>query len=83
MKAIIGVDIGTTSTKTILFDLNGKSLASQNIGYPLYQNQLGMAEEDPEQIFSAVTQGIRNVLKNKQETFLNWLVFRYQRRCTV
>ena len=71
MKAIIGVDIGTTSTKTILFDLQGNVLASQNIGYPLHQDQPGMAEEDPEQIFSAVIQGIHDVLKStKTEKFV-------------
>ncbi|WP_412989631.1 gluconokinase [Pediococcus siamensis] len=61
MQAIIGVDIGTTSTKTALFDRTGKILAQENLTYPLYEPQVDYAEEDPEQILTAVLQGITAV----------------------
>lgn len=61
MQAMIGVDIGTTSTKTVLFDLKGQVVAKQNIGYPLYQDQADKAEEDPDEIFAAVVKGISQV----------------------
>lgn len=61
MQAMIGVDIGTTSTKTVLFDLKGQVFAKQNIGYPLYQDQADKAEEDPDEIFAAVVKGISQV----------------------
>ncbi|GEL90236.1 gluconokinase [Pediococcus parvulus] len=63
MQAIIGVDIGTTSTKVVLFDLKGTVLANQNNGYPLHQDQPSYAQENPEQIFAAVVTGIKKVMQ--------------------
>lgn len=37
MAYIIGVDIGTSGTKTVLFDESGKVIASKTIEYPMYQ----------------------------------------------
>lgn len=34
---MIGVDIGTTSTKAVLFEENGTIVAQSNQGYPLHQ----------------------------------------------
>ena len=45
---ILGVDIGTSATKTVLFDLKGRIVASASREYPLYQAQMGWAEQDPE-----------------------------------
>jgi len=47
MKYTIGIDIGTSGTKTVLFDENGKKIASSTVEYPLYQPQNGWAEQDP------------------------------------
>ncbi|MCF6514813.1 gluconokinase [Lactobacillus sp. S2-2] len=66
MAYIIGVDIGTTSVKTILYDNNGKIIESANLGYPLYQDTPDMAEEDPDDIFSAVTNGINTVMRKSK-----------------
>ena len=48
IKYMIGVDLGTTSTKVVLFDLKGHAIATANNPYPLYQDTPDMAEEDPE-----------------------------------
>ncbi|BDZ30454.1 gluconokinase [Lactiplantibacillus sp. WILCCON 0030] len=61
MAEIIGVDIGTTSTKVILYNQAGKIIASENHGYPLYQTVPGMAEESPTAIYDAVVAGITAV----------------------
>lgn len=66
MAYIIGVDIGTTSVKTILYNDNGKIIESSNLGYPLYQDTPDMAEEDPDDIFSAVTNGINTVMRKSK-----------------
>ncbi|MGX9799670.1 gluconokinase [Pediococcus acidilactici] len=63
MKYMIGVDLGTTSTKVVLFDLKGKSVAYANNPYPLYQETPDMAEEDPEEIFDAVISGLTEVMR--------------------
>ncbi len=38
IKYMIGVDLGTTSTKVVLFDLKGHAIATANNPYPLYQD---------------------------------------------
>ena len=68
MKTMIGVDIGTTSTKAVLFDEQGKVLADSNVGYPLYQDASGMAEQDLDEIFDAVCQAIQKVVQEQPET---------------
>ena len=58
MKYIIGMDVGTTATKGVLYDENGKAFFSASKGYPLIQTKIGQAEEDPEVIFDAVQEVI-------------------------
>ena len=41
MKYIIGMDVGTTATKGVLYDINGKAVASVSKGYPLIQTKVG------------------------------------------
>ena len=38
---LLGVDLGTSGTKTVLFDVTGKALASKTVEYPLYQEKNG------------------------------------------
>lgn len=58
MKYIIGMDVGTTATKGVLYDENGKAFFSASKGYPLIQTKIGQAEEDPKVIFDAVQEVI-------------------------
>ena len=62
MAYLLGIDIGTSGTKTVLFDEYGKTLASSLNEYPLYQPQIGWAEQDPEDWWKATCDGIRAVL---------------------
>ncbi|WP_338044365.1 gluconokinase [Paenibacillus pinistramenti] len=59
---MIGVDIGTTSTKSVLFKQDGSILASAHAEYPLYTPSADIAEQDPEQILAAVIETIRQVM---------------------
>ncbi|RRK09844.1 gluconate kinase [Lactiplantibacillus garii] len=61
MTQILTVDIGTTSTKVVLYDQTGRVVASANHGYSLCQTTPGMAEEDPDAIYQAVVTGIQAV----------------------
>jgi gluconokinase len=54
MAVYIGVDIGTTSTKTVAYDEGGRLLAEQSEGYDLHSPHPGWAEQDPEEIFEAI-----------------------------
>jgi len=62
MAYLLGIDIGTSGTKTVLFDEAGNSLASATFEYPLYQPNIGWAEQEPEDWWNATVQGIRKVL---------------------
>lgn len=63
MDYMIGADIGTTSTKAVLYDMKGKVIAYANSGYQLYQDTPDMAEEDPEDIFGAVVEVLGQVMR--------------------
>ena len=43
MEYVIGVDLGTSGTKTVLFDRNGQTVAASTVEYPLYQPFNGWA----------------------------------------
>lgn len=62
MEYLLGVDLGTSGTKTVLFDINGNACCSKTIEYPLYQPQNGWAEQNPEDWWNAAADGIRYVL---------------------
>ncbi len=53
-KYMLGVDIGTTSTKSVLFNKEGKVAAKHSIGYPLHTPTPSAAEQDPDIILAAV-----------------------------
>ena len=59
---LLGIDVGTSGTKTVLFSEKGQALASYTGEYPLYQPQNGWAEQDPEDWWKAAADGIRAVL---------------------
>ena len=62
MKFLLGIDIGTSGTKTVLFDTGGKPIASKTVEYPLYQPNNGWAEQEPMDWWNATVEGIRAVL---------------------
>ena len=62
MEYLIGLDIGTSGTKTVLFDTQGNTVASATEEYPLYQPQNGWAEQDPEDWWNAAVKTISQVL---------------------
>ncbi len=62
MAYLLGVDIGTSGTKTVLFDVAGNTIMSDLQEYPLYQPKVGWAEQDPEDWWRAVYTSINNVV---------------------
>ena len=62
MNYVIGVDIGTSGTKTVLFDEKGSVIASKTIEYPMYQPKNGYAEQEPSDWANAAVQTIRAVV---------------------
>ncbi len=54
MNYLLGIDVGTSATKTVLFDEKGTVIASASQEYPLYQPENGWAEQKPEDWRDAV-----------------------------
>ncbi|MCM1417791.1 MAG: FGGY family carbohydrate kinase, partial [Roseburia sp.] len=63
MAYLLGVDIGTSGTKTVLFAEDGSPVASATYEYPLYTPKNGYAEQDPADWWSAVVNGIGDVIE--------------------
>ncbi|MDR3191179.1 MAG: gluconokinase [Lactobacillaceae bacterium] len=61
MDYLIGVDLGTTSTKAVLFDTKGQVIASANQGYKLYRDEPDMAEQDLTEIWDAFLAAVKEV----------------------
>lgn len=62
MEYLMGIDVGTSSTKTVLFDTRGNIVASALEAYPLYQPHIGWAEQDPDDWWQATVHTIQEVL---------------------
>ncbi|OKH39432.1 gluconokinase [[Phormidium ambiguum] IAM M-71] len=66
MSYVIAVDIGTTSTKSVLFSETGKMLQRAAVDYPLLTPVPGAAEQEPETIFSAVLTTVQQVIETSK-----------------
>ena len=64
MEYLLGVDLGTSGTKTVLFDVNGKAIASATVEYPLYQPRNGWAEQNADDWWEAAKSTIQTVLRD-------------------
>lgn len=72
---MLGVDIGTTTTKAVLFSEHGKVIHQDSIGYPLYTPDISTAEQNPDEIFQAVLQVITNIMKHHSDKPLLFVSF--------
>ena len=62
MAYVIGVDCGTSGTKTVLFREDGTVMASATVEYPMYQPKNGYAEQDPADWKAAMIRTIQTVV---------------------
>ena len=62
MGFLIGIDIGTSGTKTVLFDERGNTVEACTIEYPLYQPENGWAEQHPSDWWNAAKDTIKQVI---------------------
>lgn len=62
MEYLIGIDIGTSGTKTVIFDKLGETIASHTVEYELLQPHIGWAEQRPEDWWDAACITIKSCL---------------------
>ena len=60
--SLMGLDIGTTGTKAIVFDLNGKILSSAYREYNLSSPHPGWMELNPREVWSKVKSAIKEAV---------------------
>lgn len=63
MNYFIGIDLGTSATKSILMDEQGKVICSDSYEYKLYQPGNGWAEQKPEDWKRAALTTVKNIVK--------------------
>lgn len=61
MGYLLGLDIGTSSVKALLLEINGQILGSEVKEYPLHSPQPGWSEQNPEDMWEATVQAIRSI----------------------
>ncbi len=66
MAYYLGVDIGTTCTKAVLFGNKGQVISMHHAGYPLYSPTPNVAEQDPDEILVAVKEAIRVAIQKSK-----------------
>lgn len=63
MQYLIGIDLGTSATKTVLFDEKFQLLAKASQEYEMQQPENGWAEQNPSDWWAAVQKTIRQVVE--------------------
>jgi len=63
MSALLGIDVGTSGTKTLAIDPKGRILASAMVTYPCYVPKPLWSEQDPDDWWKATVDGVRAVMK--------------------
>lgn len=65
MKFYIGADLGTSALKLLLVDEDGKIAKSVTREYPVFFPKPGFSEQNPEDWWSAVTDGTRELVSGQ------------------
>ncbi len=66
-KFIISIDAGTTSNRSILFDLKGKPIFSSQKEFTQYFPKNGWVEHDPEEIWKTTIKTLKDVIQKSKK----------------
>ena len=64
MSCLLGIDLGTSSVKVVVFDPEGALKGVGMSEYPILTPRLGYAEQDPEQWWLSTKTAVREALEN-------------------
>lgn len=83
MKYILSIDQGTTGSRAVVYDRNGRVVVSAYREFPQFFPQPGWVEHDPEQIWESVNTSIQKVLKKIPKGSIAAIGITNQRETTV
>ncbi len=63
MSSLLGIDLGTSSVKVVVFDVEGALKGVGMAEYPILTPRLGYAEQDPEQWWRATIIAVREAVE--------------------
>ena len=66
-KFIISIDAGTTSNRSILFDLKGKPVFSSQKEFTQYFPKSGWVEHNPEEIWKTTVKTLKDVVQKAKK----------------
>ncbi len=66
-EAVLGIDIGTSSIKCVMFDLEGTEVFSSSNSYDLLRTNPDCIEIDPEVLWQSVAGAIHKITRQNSE----------------
>ena len=75
MNLYVGIDLGTSGVKLLLVAADGKILAENTQGYPVSYPHPGWSEQAPEDWFSAVLKGLKELLNGQDKAAVRGISF--------
>jgi glycerol kinase len=83
MNYILAIDQGTTGSRAIVYDKNGRQVASAYREFPQYFPKPGWVEHDPEEIWQSVHATVQKVLAKVSPSSIAAIGITNQRETTV
>lgn len=62
MSYVIGIDLGTSAVKAIAVNRQGQIMGESSVSYPLYQEQPGYSEQEPEDWVQGTIQAVHQLI---------------------
>jgi len=83
LKYILAIDQGTTGSRAVVYDKNGKQVASAYKEFPQHFPKPGWVEHDPRDLWSSVNDSIQKVLREVPPSSIKAIGITNQRETTV
>ena len=71
----IGIDLGTSAVKMLMMDNNGEIIKSVSKEYPLYFPQAGWSEQNPEDWWITVKDGLKELIADYDKSMIGGISF--------
>jgi len=68
---LLGIDVGTTGTKSVIFDQSGRLVAKGYVEYPVSTPASGWAEQDPMTWWSATIESLKEAISKSSASTSN------------